>query len=184
MTIDRFLEELKQQWSWLYEQHLSKLYDRQWAQWELLTIAGVLSFLLLVKVKRRRREAAAVSARVGCFASDPSIVGVRLTGGRRNGDGSEDSRAGGEPDGLKGRPGHLRRMDPTEESNWSDRSVRDLRREIIKRDRTEARLQREISELSIANGQLESEVAGLMAANERLLRQVTEGKRVEELSRS
>ncbi|MHC4116394.1 MAG: hypothetical protein ACYSWO_02690 [Planctomycetota bacterium] len=182
MTIDRFLEELKQQWSWLYEQ-LSRFYDRQWAPWELLTIAAVILLLLVLQVRRRRRIAAAAIARVGCFASDPSIIGVRLTAGKRNGDGGEQLQAGGETDCLIGHPGHRRRVDPTEEPDRSDQSVRDLRREIVKRDQNQARLQREISELRVANDQLEREVAGLMAANERLLRQFTEGKRVEELSR-
>ncbi len=183
MTVDRVVEELKQYWSWLYEQHLSKLYDRQWAQWELLTIAGVLSFLLLLKVRRRRRKAAAATAQTGCFARDPSIIGVRLAGGTGNGDGHDDSGQGGESDSLQRRPRHRRQVIPSEESNWSDQSVRDLRREIIKRDQTEARLEREVSELRAANDQLEREVAGLMAANERLLRQVTEGKQAEEPSR-
>jgi hypothetical protein len=183
MALEAFVEKAKGHWSWLYETYVSKLYGRQWAQWELLTIAGVLSLLVLYTIKSRRRKAAARIAYANRHASDPSIIGVKLVGGKqagRNGEGAHDADGSDVPQAKRK---HHQWKTATEESGWSEQPVRDLRREIIKRDRTEARLEREVSEMRVANEQLEREVAGLMAVNERLLRQVTEGKAVQKTSR-
>lgn len=182
MTVDTFVEELKGHWSWVYEIYLSKLYERQWAEWELLTIAGVLSLLLLLKVRRRWRKAAAKIVYTDRVSGSPSVIGLKLAASRRARRNGEDLLEDDEDDipRVRGSARHRRWASATEESDWSDQPVRDLRREIIKRDQTEARLEREIVELTTANEQIEREVAGLMAANERLLRQVTEGRRVAE----
>ena len=182
MTVEAFVEELKGHWSWLYEMYVSKLYNRQWAQWELLAIAGVLSLLLLLKIRRRRRKAAAKILYTQRVSSDPSIISVKLARSkqvRRNG---EDLQEADESDIPQAQRKRHHWTATAEESDWAEQPVRDLRREIIKRDQTEARLEREVTELSVANGQLEREVAGLRVVNERLLHRVTEGKRVEELS--
>lgn len=183
MTVDVFVEELKGHWSWVYDMYVSKLYDRQWAQWELLTIGGTLSVLLLLKVWRRRRKAAVRFMRANRGSGDPSIIGVKLVGKNGNGRNGEDLHEADESDAGRLESKHQRWTTVPEESDWSEQPVRDLRREIIKRDQTEARLEREVSELVIANERLEREVAGLKAANERLLRQVTDAKREEELSK-
>ena len=83
MTAEAFVEELRGHWSWLYELYISKLYDRQWAQWELLTIAGVLSLLLLLKIRRRRRKAAAKILYAQRLSGAPSAVSVKLAGSKR-----------------------------------------------------------------------------------------------------
>ena len=56
----------------------------------------------------------------------------------------------------------------------SDQPVRDLRREIIKRDRAEARLEREVAELTRDNERLQREVAESMRAEEHLERKFVE----------
>ena len=183
MALGAFVEKAKGHWSWLYETHLSKLYERQWAMWELLTIAGVCSLLVLLKIKSRRRKAAARIAYADCHASDPSIIGVKLVEGKRVGRNGQDVQEAGDSDAPQVKRKRHAWTTATGESGWSEQPVRDLRREIIKRDRTEARLEREVSELRVANEQLEREVAGLMAVNERLLRQVNEGKTVQKSAR-
>jgi len=174
------VEELRGYWSWLYEMYVSKLYDRQWALWELLTIAGVLSLLLLLKIRRRRRKAAANIVYTQRVSRDPSIIDVKLARSkqvRRNGEDLQEAD-GGEVPQVQGKRHHW--TTAADESDWAEQPVRDLRREIIKRDQTEARLEREVTELSVANEQLEREVVGLMAVNERLLHKVKEDKGVGE----
>ena len=83
MTAEAFVEELTRHWLWLYEMYLSKLYERQWAQWELLTIAGVLSLFLFWKIRRRRRKAAAKILYAQRLSSDPSLVSVKFAGDKR-----------------------------------------------------------------------------------------------------
>jgi hypothetical protein len=183
MTIGKFTEELKAHWSWLYEQylaefyeqHLAKLYTREWAPWELLTIAGALSILLLLKIRRRRRKTAERIARLARSATrEPTLIGVRPAGGngyRRNGEDLHDHllTSGREPHGEHNR--WSRGMDIVE---LSDQPVRQLRREIIKRDQAEARLEREVAELTMANERLQHEVAESMRAEERLERKFVE----------
>ncbi len=183
MTVEAFVEELKGHWSWVCDLYVSKLYDRQWAQWELLSIAAVLSLLLLWKVRRRRRKAATKIVYTDRVSADPSVVDVKLVAGKgihRNG---EDLQEADERSASQIQRRYQRWTTAPEESDWPGQPVRDLRREIIKRDQSEARLEREVAELGGANEQLEREVAGLMVVNERLLRQVTESRRVEPLSR-
>ena len=180
MTAEAFVEELKGHWSWLYEMYVSKLYDRQWALWELLTIAGVLSLLLLLKIRRRRRKAAAKTVYAQRLSGNPSTVSVKLASGKRVRRNGEDLQEADESDVPQVQRKRHHWTTAADESDWAEQPVRDLRREIIKRDQTEARLEREVTELSVANEQLKREVVGLMAVNERLLHKATEGKRVGE----
>ncbi len=129
-----------------------------------------------------RRKAAAKIVYTDHVLADPSIVGVRLASAKgisRNGEGLQEAD---ERVALQIQRKYQRWTTTADESEWPDQPVRDLRREIIKRDQHEARLEREVAELADANEQLEREIAGLMVVNERLLRQATEGKRVVEVS--
>lgn len=182
MAIDKFTEELKGYWSWLYEhylsglreQHLSKLYTREWADWELFTIAAVLSILLFLKIRRRRRKLRAKIARLARASEEPSMIDVKLAGGngyRRNGEQLHESFY---PSDVDPHREHRRWSRGIEIVELSDQPVRQLRREIIKRDQTEARLEREIAELTLANERLQREVAESMRAEERLERKFVE----------
>ncbi len=183
MTIGKFTEELKWHWSWLYEQylaqfyeqHVARLYTREWAQWELLTIAGLLSIMLLLKVRRRRRRTASRIARLARGASEePAMIAVRPVSGNGYGRNGEDSREHLLGPGQEMHSEHHRWSRGLDIVELSDQPVRQLRREIIKRDQTEARLEREVAELSIANERLQREVAESMRAEERLERKFVE----------
>lgn len=182
MTIDKFTEELKGYWSWLYEhflsglyeQHLVKLYTREWADWELITIAALLSILLFLKIRRRRRKLQAKIARLARASEEPAMIDVKLAGGngyRRNG---EELPGSFHPPDSEPYREHQRWSRGIEIVELSDQPVRQLRREIIKRDQTEARLEREIAELTLANERLQREVAESMRAEERLERKFVE----------
>jgi len=183
MTISKFTEELKWYWSWLYEQYLAEfyqkyvvgLYTREWAQWELLTVAGMLSLLLVLKIRRRRRRTVARIARLARGAvEEPAMIDVKLAGGngyRRNGEEFREYTARLEPEMPREHNRWSRGMEIVE---LSDQPVRQLRREIIKRDQAEARLEREVAELSLANERLQREVAESMRAEERLERKYVE----------
>ena len=182
MTAEAFVEEFTGHCLWLYEMYLSKLYERQWAQWELLTIAAALSLLLVLKIRRRRRKAAAKILYAQSLSGDPSLVSLKLAGGKRGGRNGEDLQDARDSALAQVQMQRHRWMSAVEESGWADQLVRDLRREIIKRDQTEARLERQIIELSAANKKLEREVAGLIVINERLLHRVSEEAKVGEPS--
>ena len=176
MTIDQFTEELKWYWSWLYEdylfefyeQHLLVLYTRHWAQWELLTIAAVLTIFLIFKIRRRRRKLAVRIARLAVATEEPNTINGKLVDGNGYSKNRLNPR---EPESYRD---HQRRGRGTEIVEFSDQSVRQLRREIIKRDRTEARLERELAELTVANERLQREIDESMRAEERLERKFVE----------
>ena len=176
MTIHQFTEEIKMWWSWLYEQYLSQfyeqylrgLYTRQWAPWELLAIAGALTIFLVLKIRRRRRKLATRIARLANASEEPAMINVKLAGGngyRRNSMGSN---------GLELNRDYHRWNSGADIVELSDQPVRELRREIIKRDRAEARLEREVAELTRDNERLQREVAESMRAEEHLERKFVE----------
>ena len=176
MTIRQFTEELKGYWSWLYEgylsqfyeQHVRGLYTRQWASWELLLIAGALSIFLVLKIRRRRRKLAKKIIDLANVSEEAPTINVKLTGNnghRRNSMGSN---------GLELHRDYQRWNRGADIVEFSDQPVRELRREIIKRDRAEARLEREVAELTRDNERLQREVAESMHAEERLERKFVE----------
>ncbi len=176
MTISEFTEELKGYWSWLYEDYLSEfyeqyvgwLYSRQWAQWELLAVAGALTIFLILKVRRRRKKLAAKIKRLAGAADEPPTINVKLAGG------DEYRRSPMDSNESEFNRNYQRWNRGAEIVELSDHPVRQLRREIIKRDRAEARLEREVAELTRDNERLQREVAESMRAEESLERKFVE----------
>ena len=70
MTIYTFVSKLTQYFSWLY-------YERQWAGWELLTIA-IITLVLLLLIVRRQRRATAERMRASEAQTHSPIIGVKL----------------------------------------------------------------------------------------------------------
>jgi hypothetical protein len=176
MTIHQFTEELRGYWSWLYEDYLSEFYEqylrgvyaRQWAPWELLAIAGALTIFLVIKIRRRRRKLAAKIKRLANASEEPPTINVKLTGGKEYPRNPTDSNE------LEFDRDYQRWNRTTEIVELSDHPVRQLRREIIKRDSAEARLERQVAELTRENERLQREVAEGMLAEERLERKFVE----------
>ena len=176
MTLRQLMEELSGYWSWLYEQHLSRfyeqyirgLYTRQWSMVEMLAIAGVLTLFLIIKVRRRRRKLAAKISRLVAASEEPAMINVKLTknnGVRRNAMALYGADFNREYSGNN---------NGEEAEDYSNQPVRQLRREIIKRDRAEARLAREIAELTKDNERLQREITESMLAEEKLERRFVE----------
>jgi hypothetical protein len=134
-----FVDRLRQPSNWLPEQ--------QWAQWCLMAMAATVFFLLLLKIIRRRRRQTAVAAQVGHTDQSAQYVEAAYAKGMSTAQTSSLSRE------------KKFRTDPTELVAHPEISIRQLRREIFKRDRAEARLEHEIEELKIANAQLRQQIA-------------------------
>ncbi len=131
MGFDSFVDMLRQQSQWLA--------DHRWMQWCLIAAAASLSFVLLLKITRRRRRQLAGFARMGYFDERalPGKAAQADTRGRRQ----------------------QASTDPAELVSHPEISIRQLRREIFKRDQVEARLEHQVEELTIANEQLRQQVA-------------------------
>lgn len=142
MTVQSMVDTIKQ--------YVMLLYDRQWENWELLTIAAAATVLLIFMVTTRRRRERARFLRANHIPKARSTIGSRL--------GDRQTR-------YKKQENVKRIKKRLEES---DAKVKEFRLEIIKRDQTEARLVREISVLTAANKKLQHEIAELTVAAERL----------------
>lgn len=143
MTVKSLVDTIKQ--------YVMLLYDRQWEDWELLTIAAAATVLLIFMVATRRRRERARFLRVSHVPERRPIIGARLGGGKQTRYEKQEN---------------VRRI--TKRLAESDAQVEQLRGEIIKHDQTEARLVREISVLTTANKQLQHEITELTVAAERL----------------
>jgi hypothetical protein len=143
MTVQSLVDTIKQ--------YVMLLYDRQWNNRELLTIAAVATVLLIFMVAIRRRREKARFLRTNRIPKGRSIIGSRLGGDKKK---------------RYVRQENVRRI--TKRLEKSDAEVEQLRLEIIERDQTEARFVREISVLTAANKQLQHEITELTVAAERL----------------
>ena len=70
MSVKDLTNKLAQYFSWLY-------YQRQWAQWELLTIA-IMALVLLLLIARRRRKKATKKKPTTRIREHSPIIGIRL----------------------------------------------------------------------------------------------------------
>jgi len=173
MDIYGFVDRLRQPSQWLLQQ--------QWAHWSLIAVAALLAFLLFVKITRRRRRLTAGAAHIDHFA-ERAIAGQAAHAGQ----------TGIVRPASRGRKQKVR-IDPTELVSYPEVSIRQLRREIFKRDQEESRLEHQIEELEIANEQLlqqvaesrelcayfEQKITELTAANEQPVGQPEEQKKAE-----
>jgi hypothetical protein len=143
MTVQSLVDTIKQ--------YVMLLYDRQWNNRELLTIAAAATVLLIFMVAIRRRREKARFLRTNRIPKGRSIIGSRLSGDKKK---------------RYVRQENVRRI--TKRLEKSDAEVEQLRLEIIERDQTEARFVREISVLTAANKQLQHEITELTVAAKRL----------------
>jgi len=134
-----FVDRLRQPSNWLPEQ--------QWARWCLIAMAASVFFLVLLKIFRRRRRLTAGAAHIDHL--DQSALPGEVTYAK---DMSSAQTTG------RSRRQKIR-TDQTELVAHPEISIRQLRREIFKRDQAEARLEHEIEELKIANAQLRQQIA-------------------------
>lgn len=144
-----FVDSLRQPSDWLLE--------RQWAQWSLIAAAGLLFVLLVVKIARRRRRLAVAFARHG--SQDLRAGGVPLVVREPIPRGAANPAEISPAYAAAGHRGRQHSADPSELVSYPEISIRQLRREIFKRDQEEARLERQVEELKAVNEQLRRQVA-------------------------
>lgn len=149
MTWYDFVDSLRQPSNWLLE--------RQWAQWSLIAAAGLLFVLLVVKIARRRRRRAVAFA--GQVSQDVRAGGVPLVVREPISRGVANPAESRPAYATAGRQGRQHSADPSELVSYPEISIRQLRREIFKRDQEEARLERQVEELKAVNEQLRRQVA-------------------------
>jgi len=150
-------------------QFVSHLFARQWASWEILTIAIVALAVLLWIIKRLRSRKVQRSS---------PVIGVNLGVHKRSRHLIEDLKEGRLISIHKHqKQKHIQTKDLSEKLH---EEIKQLQYEIIKRKQTESRLERQVAELTAANEELQRELAESKQARLQSPQQISEGPPADE----
>lgn len=153
-------------------------FEHEWAQWELLTIAGT-ALLLLLFILRQLRKGAAARTRALLLPERSPIIGVRLADHKsayRQIRASQRSRAT-----VRGQAKQEKRK-TTRHLEKLNRQIEQLQREVAEHKHAETRLERQLAGITKSGKTLrqeddrsrqvddhvEQQIAELTAANKRL----------------
>lgn len=145
MTVERLMNTFTQYVSWLYSQ-------REWARWELLTVATIaLVLLLFLLVHRRRAKARRTEAKQ--IERKSSTIGINLDDG-----GDSDGRIIAS---VSKNNGNQKRWKETTKK-WKNlqKLIEQLQEETAKYKQAEEALEKQFARLKAANERLRQEIAG------------------------
>ena len=145
MTVESLMNTFTKYVSWLYTQ-------REWARWELLTIAlAAMVLLLFILVHRRRAKARRSTARQ--VLRKPSTIGINL-----NAEG--DSKSSTIVSVSKNNGNQKRWKATTKKWKNLQKLIEQLQEETAKYKQAEESLEQQFARLKAANEQLRQEIAG------------------------
>jgi peptidoglycan hydrolase CwlO-like protein len=145
MTVESLMNTFTQYVSWLY-------YQREWARWELLTIAtSVMVLLLFLLIHRRRAKTRRTKAKQ--IVRKPSTIGIKLDDG-----GDSDGRS---IVSVSKNNGNQKRWKETTKK-WKNlqKLIEQLQEETAKYKQAEEALEKQFARLKAANERLRQEIAG------------------------
>jgi len=153
MTVESLMNTFTQYVSWLYS-------GREWARWELLTVAiTALVLLLLILVQRRKAKAGKIVAQQ--VKKNSSTIGINLDTGKEAHQGSEDDLNSRRIVSISNKDGNQKRWKETTKK-WKNyqKLIEQLQQEIAKYKQTEECLEQQFAKLKAANEQLRHEITG------------------------
>jgi hypothetical protein len=157
MTVYSLLGDLIKFVSWLCFEH-------QWAKWELLTIAVIPLFLLLLILKLRRKRTVTGIHTNKLQARSP-IVGVKIVGHKQHRQGIK---------GLeKGRVTNAREKQ-SRQTKKIKKQIKQLKHEITEHRQNEVCFKQQVAELKSAHEYLQHELNEGRQVEERLKKQIAE----------
>lgn len=135
-----------------------RLYDRQWAVWEILAIAITsLSLLLWIMMRLRRRSVRSFYENQS-MGSSP-VIGVNLGDHKGSRHVMKELKKGRLTAVQKKHPKQQKSAKQTEPSEKLHEQIKQLQLEIIKRKQAEVRFEERFAHLTAANEQLQHELA-------------------------
>lgn len=149
MIIGSFVDRLNQ--------FISRLYERQWAEWEILTISITVLFVL-VWITRRQRKRAVRSVYKDQFLESSPVIGVNLGYHKQSRRAIRDLKKGRLAAVQKRHPKQKKQTKQRESSEKLHEQIKQLQREIIKRKQIEVRLEERVDSLTTANEKLQCEL--------------------------
>ena len=153
---------------------MSWLFQREWAEWEIITIAITAVFVLLWIISRQRKRAVRRVYENRFMESSP-VIGMNLGTHKRSRHLVRDLKKGRLPAVQKK---HQKQQKPTKKTEASAKlheQIKQLQYEIIKRKQSEVHLEERIAHLTAANEKLQLKLVEIKQAEEQ-----TEEKPVEE----
>jgi hypothetical protein len=150
MIVSSFVDRLNQFISWLSE--------RQWAEWEILTIAVIALFVLLWIIRWQRKRAIR-NIYDNQFLESTPVIGANLGAHKRSHHVIEDLKKGRLAAAQKRHSKQQKSTKQTEPSEKLHEQIKQLQYEIIKRKQIEVRLEQQVAHLTAASEKLQRELA-------------------------
>jgi hypothetical protein len=153
MTVESLTNTFTQYVSWLYS-------GREWARWELLTLAITALFLLLLILVQRRK---AKTKKIGALQikKNSSTIGIKLDAGKGAHKISESDANSRSIVSISKNGGNQKRWKETTKK-WKNyqKLIEQLQEETAKYKRAEECLEQQFARLKAANEQLRQEITG------------------------
>jgi peptidoglycan hydrolase CwlO-like protein len=154
MTVESLMNRFTQYVSWLY-------FDREWAGWELQTMAiTALVLLLFILIHRRKAKAGRIVAKQ--IVERASTIGIKLDAGTGVHQGSEgDTNSRSSIVSISKNNGNQKRWKETTKK-WKNyqKLIEQLQQETAKYKQAEECLEQQFVKLKAANEQLRQEITG------------------------
>jgi len=153
MTVESLMNRFTQYISWLY-------FDREWAGWELQTMAiTALVLLLFVLLHRRKARAGRIVAKQ--IVERASTIGIKLDAGKVAHQGSEGDTNSRRIVSISKNDGSQKRWKETTKK-WKNyqKLIEQLQQETAKYKQAEECLEQQFAKLKAANEQLRREITG------------------------
>ena len=153
MTVESLMNTFTEYVSWLYS-------GREWAGWELQTIAiTALVLLLFILVHRRRTKTKKIGAKQ--IAKKPSAIGIKLDAYKPAHQESEGNTDSSTIVSISKNNGNQKRWKETTKK-WKNlqKLIEQLQEETAKYKQAEEVLEQQFAKLKAANEKLRQEIAG------------------------
>ena len=168
MIISSFIDRSGQFVSWLFQ--------REWAEWEIITIAVTVVFVLLWIISRQRKRAIRRVYENRFMESSP-VIGMNLGAHKRSHHLIRDLKKARLAAIQKKHPKQQKPTKKTEASAKLHEQIKQLQYEIIKRKQSEVHLEERIAHLTAANEKIQLKLAETKQAEKQ-----TDEKPIEEKS--
>ena len=153
MTVESLMNRFVEYASWLY-------FEREWAGWELQTIA-ITALVLLLFILLHRRKAKAGKIASPQIEKRSSTIGTNLDAVKVANQGSEGDLNSRNIVSVSNKNGnHNRWKETTKKWKGYQKLIEQLQQEIAKYKQAEECLEQQFAKLKAANEQLRSEIAG------------------------
>jgi uncharacterized membrane protein YcjF (UPF0283 family) len=153
MTVESLMNTFTQYISWLYS-------ERQWATWELQTIA-ITALVLLLLIMIVRRKARTKKAGTRHFKEHSSTIGINLDEGKEDSPGLKgDLKTHRIVSISKGNGNQKRWKETTKKWKNYQRLIEQLQQETVRYKQDEERLEQQFAKLKAANEQLRQAING------------------------